>query len=258
MRSETLIDSYLDTDRMKIAFAIPVLFVGVLLLMAMDEPIAHFVKHTGLSELLDNYHYSPLGWYIGRAMRQPGEWWPTVLAAGFFTIFHKQTWRAGGMMLLAFVPGAFNGVLKWAAGSARPFTGHEAWDWEPFRGGLAGMFNQQNLSFASGHATLAFAWAATMSLGLPRFKWLFYTLATLCGMQRVLSADHYLMDVLVGAVLGVVTVRVMFRILCEIIPPAKEVPDDPTPLIMASQKSGTQPHDRPHLPNHRPDAYTNV
>jgi hypothetical protein len=39
------------------------------------------------------------------------------------------------------------------------------------------------------------------------------------------------MDVLVGAGLGVVTVRAMFRILCGIIPPAKEVPDEPTSTV---------------------------
>lgn len=250
MRSRTLLSTRINLRPSTTVLAIPLVWIGVWTVMALDAPLAHFARESGISAFLDNYQHSVVGWYIGRVMRQPGEWWLTVVSAGLLTIFHKQTWRAGGMMLLAFAPGAINGVLKWVTGRNRPFTGREAWDWDLFHNGSAGLFHQTNLGFASGHTTLAFAWATAMTLGLPRLRWVFYAVASLCGLQRMLSADHYLTDVLVGAALGIVTVRLMFRILSQIVPPAREGSDDSTPTIMAIQ-SGTQTHDRPHLnPTH--------
>jgi membrane-associated phospholipid phosphatase len=195
--------------------------MGILLVfgaMSLDIPLAHFFHYHQIRHWIDDYQYSPWGWYVGRVMRQPGEWWPTVFCAVFLLFFHSQGWRAGGFMLLAFVPGAINGVLKWVAGRHRPYTGREAWDWNFFQDGWWGLFHQKNLSFASGHATLAFAWATAMSLAYPRFRVVFFSIAGICGLQRVLSADHYLTDVLAAAVLGVVTVKAMFRILSRVIP----------------------------------------
>ncbi len=220
---------------MNVVVALPVLFIAVLVLMSLDQPIAHTVFNNGIKNWIDNPAGNRLGWYVGRAMRQPGEWWVTAVSAALLFIFHKQTWRAGGFMLLAFVPGAINGLLKWVAGRNRPYTGREAWDWDLFRGGLPGLFDQKNLGFASGHATLAFAWAAMMAIAIPRFRVLFYTLAALCGLQRVLSADHYLTDVLVAAVLGVVTVKAMFRILSQMVPAATDVPGNESAARSASQ-----------------------
>lgn len=223
--------------------AVPVAFIATLLVMTLDAPIAHLCHAHGIRHWIDDYQTSAFGWYVGRLMRQPGEGWVTIASAVCLFLFHPQTWRGGGFMLLVFVPGAINGVLKWVAGRHRPHTGLEAWDWNFLQGGAWGLFNQKNLSFASGHTTLAFAWATGMAIAYPRFRRVFYALATCCGLQRVLSADHYLTDVIVGAALGVVTVRVMFRILSRIVPPAKDRPGN-TP---EASQSGTRPNDR-HQP----------
>ncbi len=196
----------------------------VLVMMALDHRLAHEFREYGVAAWIDDWDVSVVGWYVGRIMRQPGEWWAPVLCGVLLTIFHKQTWRAGGFVLLAFLPGAINGLLKWVAGRQRPFTGQEPWDWEFFRGGLAGLFEQRNLCFASGHATLAFAWAAAMAIALPRYRVVFHVIAVICGLQRVVSNDHYLTDVVAGAVLGIVTVKVLFRILSRIVAPAREGP----------------------------------
>lgn len=58
------------------------------------------------------------------------------------------------------------------------------------------------LSFPSGHATTSFAVAAALSTWYPRATWLFYGLAALIGLGRVVGDSHHFSDVLAGAALG--------------------------------------------------------
>lgn len=59
-------------------------------------------------------------------------------------------------------------------------------------------------SFPSGHATSAFAAAATLGLMLPPVRVPLFLLASLVGVSRVAVGAHYLSDVVAGAVLGLV------------------------------------------------------
>jgi membrane-associated phospholipid phosphatase len=59
-------------------------------------------------------------------------------------------------------------------------------------------------SFPSGHAATSFAVAAVLAAAWPRAAWVFYLLAGLVGVGRVLSASHHLSDVLAGSLLGLV------------------------------------------------------
>lgn len=59
-----------------------------------------------------------------------------------------------------------------------------------------------DLSFPSGHATLAFATAAALGYLSPRGRWLFLTIATGTALSRVIMQAHFYSDVLVGAALG--------------------------------------------------------
>jgi membrane-associated phospholipid phosphatase len=63
-------------------------------------------------------------------------------------------------------------------------------------------FQSDLLAFPSGHATTSFALAAVLSVWYPRGAWLFYLLATLIALGRVVGNAHHLSDVLAGAVLG--------------------------------------------------------
>jgi membrane-associated phospholipid phosphatase len=194
-----------------------------LLLMRLDIPVAEFCRDTKLGDTT-LAQWIRQGW-PRTIMRLPGEYALTIFCAVLLFMFHAQTWRAAGMLLLAGLAGAFNSLLKWVAGRSRPFRWAEAWDWDFFRGGWGGLINGKDLSFASGHATQAFAWAAAMAIALPRWRYVFYGLAMLTAIQRVASTDHYLTDVVVGAAIGVVTVRLLFRILSRIVPLAKEGPE---------------------------------
>ncbi|MBC7784450.1 MAG: glycosyltransferase [Burkholderiales bacterium] len=199
---------------MRLVLALPVAIVFVIGLMALDVPVAEFFRDTGLAGPIDRATF----------LRWPGEYRLTVVCALLLWIFHAQSWRSAGFMLLTGLAGFLNGVLKWVSGRSRPFKWGEAWEWDFFRNGYDGLFSPRDLSFASGHTTQAFAWAAGMTIAYPRFRTLFYTLATLTAFQRVGSTDHYLTDAVAAAVIGVVTVRLLFRILSKVVPPAREAP----------------------------------
>lgn len=59
-------------------------------------------------------------------------------------------------------------------------------------------------SFPSGHATVGFACATVLALAVPRLRWPLFMLAALIAFSRVYVGVHYPLDVLAGALLGVV------------------------------------------------------
>ena len=194
--------------RERVVLLLPVVVLAVLCVLALDRPLAEFWRSTGVAPVIDQL----------KLFRWCGEYWVTAICAVLLLIFHTQTWRAAGLVMLSGMAGLLNGILKWVVGRPRPFTWGDAFEIEPFHNGLDGMFNQKNLAFAAGHATHAFAWATAMAIVLPRFRWVFYALATIVAVQRTVSNDHWLSDVVAAAVIGVVTVRVLFRILSRIVP----------------------------------------
>jgi undecaprenyl-diphosphatase len=57
-------------------------------------------------------------------------------------------------------------------------------------------------SFPSGHAATSFAGATMLSAFAPRYRWVFFTLATLIAFSRIYVGVHWPIDVVAGAVLG--------------------------------------------------------
>lgn len=182
---------------------------GVLLVIAfvIDVPVARALQDSGVADVVnESKFWSPF-------VKTPGEFWFIVTVAALLCVFHPWKWKAGAFFALSGVMSAVNAIVKWGFGRQRPFTlsaellGNSpqpgAFVLQPFRGGLPGLFHQSNLSFVSGHACLAFASATALSIMLPRWRLLFYTFATLTGLQRIAENAHYCSDVVGAAALGV-------------------------------------------------------
>lgn len=74
------------------------------------------------------------------------------------------------------------------------------------------MTNSDFHSFPSGHTAVAFGLATSLSLLYPQAKVLFLGLASLVGIQRVITQAHYPSDVLAGLLIGVITAQIVFQI----------------------------------------------
>jgi undecaprenyl-diphosphatase len=77
-------------------------------------------------------------------------------------------------------------------------------------------------SFPSGHAASSFACATILALAVPRFAAAFYLLAAAIAWSRVYNGVHYPLDVLGGAVLGVL-VAIALRTLLTALPRLRRV-----------------------------------
>lgn len=62
-------------------------------------------------------------------------------------------------------------------------------------------------SFPSGHALFFFAFAAIIGHYDKKWGWFFYSVAILMGIARVCVGVHYPSDIIVGAVIGILTAK---------------------------------------------------
>jgi len=76
-----------------------------------------------------------------------------------------------------------------------------------------GTHQRSNASFPSSHAANAFALAAVFARRWPRPRLAFWLVAALVAASRVYLDRHYLSDVVVGAVLGLVVAWAVQRVL---------------------------------------------
>jgi len=102
-----------------------------------------------------------------------------------------------GLLSLA-AAGLLVQIIKHLVGRPRPGQNMLAWDLQ----GLS--FDSDLHSFPSGHATTTFALAAVLAARFPRWSWAFYLAALFISLGRVVGGSHFVSDVLVGAMLGLV------------------------------------------------------
>lgn len=96
--------------------------------------------------------------------------------------------------------GIFIHIVKFCVGRQRP---HKTENFDPF------VFHPFNIhwdfqSFASGHTQVMFTVATMLALAFPRAKWWFFAVAAFFGFTRVIIHDHFLSDVIGGAIVGYV------------------------------------------------------
>jgi len=68
-----------------------------------------------------------------------------------------------------------------------------------------GPFKLKDGSFPSGHTTASFCTATALTMALPAYSLLFYSIAILIAFSRVYLGLHYPSDITIGAILGTIT-----------------------------------------------------
>ena len=142
------------------------------------------------------YKRSEIFW---RVLRDLGEPVMTALIIAIVWIYDRRTWKAAMVVLLS---AAGTGALAWfiraVGGRYRPIVADGANTWHLFRG----FWETKDLSWPSGHSTLAFATAAALSYLSPKGRVLFIAIAAGCAVTRVVMQAHFYSDVIFGAALG--------------------------------------------------------
>ena len=137
--------------------------------------------------------------------------WYLVPAALLFLVFHyawkKEQWARWCLFVFSTVAvsGLTTDLFKWLVGRWRPkaHLHDQLYGFDYFGVGY------EATSFPSGHATTICAFCLAMTLLFPRYRLVWYVLAFLVSISRVIVGAHYLSDVLAGAYVAVITVLLL-------------------------------------------------
>ncbi len=141
---------------------------------------------------------------------------PASAAGGlgvFFLALLMQPWRwpRFTLALIACVSADLTGfVLKLVVGRVRPNRAAHGSHLE-FLPPFGGFREDSAVAFPSGEATAAFALATVLALLWPRWRRLFYGVAVVSSVSRLLKGAHYLSDVAAGALLGTLLAGLVFN-----------------------------------------------
>ena len=137
--------------------------------------------------------------------------WYLVPTALLFLLFHyawkREQWARWCLFVFSAVAvsGLTTDLFKWLAGRWRPkaYVHDQLYGFDFFE------FGYEANSFPSGHATIIWAFCMAMTVLFPRYRLVWYILAILVSISRVIVGAHYLSDVLAGAYVGVMTVMLL-------------------------------------------------
>ena len=195
------------------------IWLGALTLgLSLDGPVARWAYRAAIERDHPGNH----------VLKMAGDWRFTLAVALALITWHHQSWRAAGVLALsAATGGVLYSICKWLAGRQRPVVNIDPFVFSPFRNGLAGLFDEPNLSFPSGHTCLAFATAACLAIFIPRWRWAFSALAAVVGIERVAENAHYLTDVIAGAGVGTLSAYLAYWTTSRLARPGSQTQEQP-------------------------------
>ena len=169
---------------------------GIGLLSALDQPVANHIRfHQSSGGLSAADTWSKFGTPVVYGPVTVG-----ILAGGL--IAHDPEVTKAGMRLAfsLLLAGVSNQALKAVVGRERPNANGNAFDFDPVH---------IDASFPSGHTTMAFAMATSLADDVHPLwaKVSLYGIATGVGVSRMYQQDHWLSDVVGGAVLGIASAK---------------------------------------------------
>jgi membrane-associated phospholipid phosphatase len=197
----------------RIVIAVGVWAAALALGLWLDAPVAHWADRAAIDRDHVGNHLLKMG----------GDWRFTLCVALALLAWHRDSWQPAGLLAItAATGGILYSLCKWFAGRRRPLVAIDPFAFSPFRNGWVGLFDEPNLSFPSGHTCLAFATAATLGICIPRWRWLFYALACVVGIERVAENAHYLTDVIAGAGIGVIAAHLTYAVCSRLVRPLSQ------------------------------------
>jgi membrane-associated phospholipid phosphatase len=128
----------------------------------------------------------------------------TVVVGLIIACLDPLRWRrAASLWLMVAVCGLGAGVVKIATGRERPShleqpAGRERLAFHGPRRGVEAPFQ----SFPSGHTVTSFASATCLAAFYPPARVVFYSIASATAVNRVVEHQHFLSDVIAGALMG--------------------------------------------------------
>lgn len=153
--------------------------------------------------------------WLAWVLRRPGHYSGALVVAAVLLFLHPQRWRAVALVTsCGALAGIVGALLKWVIGRSRPYYSSGPYHFEPFDGGIhALLYERARLSTPSGDTTMAFAIAGTLAILYPRWRWLFFALALLTGLERLWENAHYPSDVVLGAGLAILWATLLGKLL---------------------------------------------
>ena len=128
----------------------------------------------------------------------------------FYKKHEAHAKMAGFMFISVITTGLSVNILKMFFGKARPILLKKeeifGFDWFV----LPSAYDYH--SFPSGHTTTAFTVATVLTLMFPRYWPAFYGYGIAMALSRVLNWDHYVSDVIAGAVFGTIATLLLYNI----------------------------------------------
>jgi len=138
----------------------------------------------------------------------------TVLIAVAVAVADRRRWRRALVLLMVVTTAAAAGAaLKVVSGRERPSHLDQAAGTErqAFNGPAAGLREASFQSFPSGHTLAAFASATSLASFYPTARVLFFAVAGGAAVNRVVKHQHFLSDVVAGALLGYLVTFLVLR-----------------------------------------------